>query len=105
MMGAAWATVGGFASFAGFKAFFAQRVFRIHYELGRIATMSAIGFLLYEAGAHVATPGMVPGLALRTGLTLAFPLLLWLGGFIKEDERKAFAEYWGTLRAGFLGVS
>ena len=104
MMGAAWATVGGFASYAGFKAFFAQRVFPIHYQLRRIAIMGVLGFLLYEAGAHVATHMVIPGLALRTVLTFAFPTLLWVSGFVSQDERKAFTEYWNTLRTSYLGA-
>jgi len=103
MMGAAWATVGGFASYAGFKAFFAQRVFRIQYELGRIVTVSVIGFLLYEAGAHVATRLVIPGLAMRVGLTLAFPTVLWVGGFITPEERRSLVEYGQSLRTTYLG--
>jgi O-antigen/teichoic acid export membrane protein len=103
MMGAAWATVGGFASFAGFKAFFAQRVFRIHYELGRIAWLFMIGVLLYEGGAHLPTSPVTMAIAARLLVTLAFPIVLWAGGLITQEERKALGGYWETFRVRYLG--
>jgi len=103
MMGAAWATVGGFGSFTGFKAFFAQRVFRIHYELGRITWLFVIAAMLYGAGAYLPTSPIVPEFAVRTVLILAFPVLLWVGRFLKEEERRALGDYWQLFRFRYLG--
>jgi O-antigen/teichoic acid export membrane protein len=103
MMGAAWATVGGFASFAGFKAFFAQRVFRIHYELRRIAWLFVTGVLLYEVGAHLPASPVSMAIAARAFVTLAFPIVLWAGGFITQGERNALDGYWQTFRVRYLG--
>jgi O-antigen/teichoic acid export membrane protein len=103
MMGAAWATVGGFASFVGFKAIFAQRVFHIRYELGRIAWLFVLGVFLYEIGAHLPTSPLIPALAGRLLLTLGFPIALWSGGFLNDDERRALGNQWQTFRLRYLG--
>jgi O-antigen/teichoic acid export membrane protein len=103
MMGAAWATVGGFASFAAFKAFFAQRVFRIHYELGRIAWLFVIGILLYEAGAHLPMSPVTIAIAARACVVSAFPIVLWRAGIITQGERNALGGYWQTFRVRYLG--
>jgi len=102
MMGAAWATLGGFAIFAVLTAFFAQRVYTIHYELGRIAVLFLLGVAFYELGKLVAIEPLALGIALRSIVTLGYPLTLWIGGFLNAEERKAIGEHWRSLRLRFL---
>ena len=103
MMGAAWATVGGFASFAGIKSVISQRVLRIPFEFGRIGCLFGIGIILYLIGAHMPTFSIVPALVARSAVTIAFPIILWLGGFMTPNERRAVEEYWDIVRVRYLG--
>jgi len=102
MMGAAWATLAGFASFAGTTALFAQRVYYIRYEMFRIALLFALGLMFYKLGSFIPVTPMILGIALRTLVTLAYPVALWLGGFVREEERKAIGAYWQVLRVRYL---
>lgn len=103
MMGAAWATLGGYACFAGVTALYAQRVYFIHYQLGRLAAMGALGLLFYKLGALIPITPVITGLVLRSLITLAFPVALWVGGFLTHDERRAIGEYWEAIRLRYLG--
>lgn len=102
MMGAAWATLGGYASFAALNAYYAQRVYFIKYEIVRLGALFLLGVAFYEAGAHVPITPVLTGLLLRLIITLAFPVALWLGGFLTDDERRAIGEYWQTFRLRYL---
>ena len=102
MMGAAWATLGGYAIFAVVTAIYAQRVYFIHYELGRIVLLFAVGILFYGAGSLIPVTPIVRGVVLRTIIILVFPVVLWLGGFVSHEERRALGEYWQTIRFRYL---
>jgi O-antigen/teichoic acid export membrane protein len=102
MMGAAWATLGGYAVFAVTTAFYAQRVYFIHYEIKRIATVFLIAFLCYELGKFVPIVPVSRGIVLRLAATLACPLALWVGGFLNQEERKTLGEQWQIVRLRYL---
>jgi O-antigen/teichoic acid export membrane protein len=102
MMGAAWATFAGFAIFAMLTAFFAQRVYTIPYEIGRITVLFLLGIAFYEIGRLVPITPVALGIILRTTVTLGYPLTLWLGGFVNPGERKALGEHWRAVRLRFL---
>jgi O-antigen/teichoic acid export membrane protein len=104
MMGAAWATLGGFAIFALLTAYYAQRVYTIHYEMGRITILFLLGFLFYELGRLVPITPLAFGIFLRTIVTLAYPLTLWLGGFVNPEERRVLGEHWRSLRLRLFKV-
>ena len=103
MMGAAWATLGGYAVFAAFTAVYAQRVYFIHYEPGRIALLFGIGLLFYWVGTLVPVVPIARGLVLRSAITLLYLAALWFGGFLRPDERKALVESWNSLRSQYFG--
>jgi O-antigen/teichoic acid export membrane protein len=105
MMGAAWATLGGYASYAAFNAYYGQRVYRIHYQLKRITLLLVGGTVFYELGALIPITPIFRGMILRSLVTLAFPATLWLGEFVTHDERHALGEYWRTLRSRYLTSS
>lgn len=103
MMGAAWATLGGYATFAAATILYAQRVYFIQYQFGRLVALGAVGLLFYKLGALIPITPVVTGLVLRSLIILAFPVALWIGGFLTHDERQAIGEYWATLRLRYLG--
>ena len=103
MMGAAWATLGGYASFAALTALYAQRVYLIHYQMKRLALLFVGAVVFYEVGALVPITPVLSGIILRSLVTLGFPVALWLGGFLKDDERRIFGEYWQMFRLRYLG--
>lgn len=102
MMGAAWATLGGYAVFVILTAFYAQRIYFIRYEVVRLAVLFAVALLFYEIGNLVPIVPLARGIVLRTVVTLGYPLALWIGGFVKQDERKVLGEHWQTARLRFL---
>ena len=102
MMGAAWATLGGYVAFAVLTAFYAQRVYFIHYEYARIALLFAVGILFYKVGTLVPLTPVFSGLVLRTVITFGFPVALWLGGFLNITERKALVNSWYSLQSQYL---
>jgi O-antigen/teichoic acid export membrane protein len=98
MMGAAWATLGGYTVFAILTAFYAQRVYFIHYEIRRIAVLFVLATLLYEMGKFVAIVPVARGLFFRAVVVLLYPVILLVGGFVKREERQALGELWQTIR-------
>jgi O-antigen/teichoic acid export membrane protein/peptidoglycan/xylan/chitin deacetylase (PgdA/CDA1 family) len=103
MMGAAWATLGGYASFAALSAFFAQRIYFIHYAMRRIVCLFALTLLFYAVGSSVPITPVISGFVLRTLVTLAFPIALWFSGLITREEREALAGYWSAIQFEYLG--
>lgn len=102
-MGAAWATLGGFAGFAWISGWFAQRQYRIQYEYGRIAAMLTIASAFYLAGAATDPNNWTIGLSLRVGVTLVFPVLLWM--FASADERRSLLDFKNSIMKRFRGGS
>ena len=92
IMGAAWATVGGFAAFAFFTGFFAQKIYRIQYEYARLVRvfLLAIGFYLLgnmaPAGYHVV------GILLRVATVIAFAVALYFTCATPEERAYFLAQ-------------
>jgi O-antigen/teichoic acid export membrane protein len=63
-----------------------NRQFRIPFELGRLATLFGVGVALVGAGDALGALPLVPGIALRGVLALAFPLLLVPVGVLAAPE-------------------
>jgi O-antigen/teichoic acid export membrane protein len=103
MMGAAWATLGGYVSFAALTAFYAQRVYFIPYQLKRLSLLFFGALVSYEVGALIPITPVASGIIFRSLVTLAFPVALWLGGFLKDNERHALGEYGQILRLRYFG--
>ena len=101
LMGAAWATLGGFASYAAFTALFAQRIYRIEYQFRRIASLLLLGCGLCVFGRFVSGTIPVIGLLARCGLLIAFPTILWVSGFLTGGEKEAILKHWQVLRLRF----
>lgn len=103
MMGAAWATLGGYASYAGLTAFYAQRVYRIRYRGSQLILLFVAALVFYAVGALIPITPLLSGIILRSLITLLFPIALWMVGFLEDDERRVLGKYWQTLRLRYLG--
>jgi O-antigen/teichoic acid export membrane protein len=84
-MGAALATLGGFAALALFTYWTTQRIFLVEYEWGRLTALLALGGALAAAG-H-ALPAGWWGVAAKGALLLAAPAVAWWTGLVSEDEK------------------
>lgn len=79
---------------------FAQRFYRIHYEIGRIARVIAAGVIAALAGLWV-VPALTPlaGLIARAMVTVAtFGVLIAISGFLRRSERAFAAELIASFR-------
>jgi O-antigen/teichoic acid export membrane protein len=101
MMGAAWATLGGFATFAVVTLIFAQRIYRVDYQFGRIGALTALGVGLYGIGNLISISPVFVGLLGRTAIILLFPAILWITGFFTDGEKRILGNYWQGLRLRF----
>jgi O-antigen/teichoic acid export membrane protein len=92
IVGAGLALVGSYLVVLALMYVFTQRLFPVPYEWGRLALVVLTAAALVGAGeALLPTAGFV-GLASRTALWLAFPLILFATGFLHAEERSGLAE-------------
>jgi len=84
-MGAAWAVMGGNFFLATATWTITQRIFRVHYEFGRITGALASAVLMVFLSYQI-DPGLW-GLLIKAGLCIAWPAFLWLTGLISREEK------------------
>ena len=84
-MGAALATLGGFAFLAGLTWLVTQRIFPVRYEWGRLVLMLAMAVGLWLLGQ--ALPAATWALPARAGLWLLAPVLMWFSGLMTVEEK------------------
>jgi O-antigen/teichoic acid export membrane protein len=84
-MGAALATLGGFAFLALCTWRVTQRVFPVRYEWRRLALLLALAVALWLPAR--ALPAEPWALAVKAGLWLLAPLLIWLAGLMTAQEK------------------
>lgn len=87
MLGAAWATLGGYAAFTVATLFYAQRIFFIHYEWSRLAKLAVLGSALFAVGGLL-EPFSISAVLLRTACTLAFLAALFTNVMSHREERQ-----------------
>ncbi len=68
---------------------FTQRLFAVPYEWRRLAMVVGSAVVLVAGGELLLPTEGFAGLAGRTAVWFAFPLLLWFGGFLEQGEREA----------------
>lgn len=88
-VGAAWATAGGLWSMALFVGIASQRIYPVPWDWRRLGL--AIATTVALALASLAVDAWVPfdvSLPARVGITLAYPAVLLLGGFLSRPERQ-----------------
>src|ERR1019366_9370443 len=77
-MGAALATVGGFAFLAVITWNMTQRIFPVEYEWGRLVDLMGLAAGLWLVSRFLPATGWA--IAAKGGLWLAWPLLVWVWG-------------------------
>ncbi len=93
-MGAALATVGGFAFLAFCTWRVSQRIFPVEYEWGRLIDLTGLAAGLWLASRFLPEAGWVP-VAAKAGLWLSWPLLVWVCGVPSAEEQ---AYLWAGVR-------
>ena len=85
IIGAAWATVAGYAVMAALGLFFGQRSYRIPFEWGRMGRLLVAASVVYSVS--MMAPESVPvAIAIKTIALLLFPFTLFLTRFFRADE-------------------
>ena len=96
MLGAAWATVLAYAVMASFGFVLSRRLYPIPFERGRLLRVSGAALICF-ALSRLAPTALVTGIAVKLAAVAAFPVALWLAGFLNEPERRWLRE---RLRRG-----
>jgi O-antigen/teichoic acid export membrane protein len=87
MMGAAWANAAGYAVQAGLAFTFAQRVYPVRYEYGRLVRVLGASVLAFAAAAAVPDLPALAGVVVRGLIVVGiFTAVLWISGFFKREE-------------------
>jgi O-antigen/teichoic acid export membrane protein len=89
IVGAGISLVASYAVVLVLMYVFTQRLFRVPYEWLRLAQAAGLAVVLVAAGELLMPTSGIAGLAGRTALWIAYPLLLWVTGFLNEEERAA----------------
>jgi O-antigen/teichoic acid export membrane protein len=84
-MGAALATLGGFAFLAACTWMVTQRIFPVRYEGRRLALLLALGIALWLPSQALPTTWWA--LPVKGALWLLAPALLWLTGWMSTEEK------------------
>ena len=87
-MGAAWATVLGFAAMSSTAYVFSRRLRPIPYDLRRAAILVALGSVIYGTTAIVPGVGLVQALA-KLCIVLLLPALLYAVGYFEPENLAA----------------
>jgi O-antigen/teichoic acid export membrane protein len=98
MMGAAWATVAGFAFLAVGSFYCSQRVYPMDLKVGRILRAAAIAIVLYSASLVLGNSGVWVAFGVKLALLALFPAALWMTRFFSIEEVATL----GSLRAGVI---
>ncbi|WP_165250230.1 lipopolysaccharide biosynthesis protein [Paludisphaera soli] len=88
-MGAAYATLGGFAFRLMVVRFVSQRLFAVEYEWGRLARIASTAAACWALS--LAASGTRYEFSLKAASLAAFPIALWLTGCVTPEERQAVA--------------
>jgi O-antigen/teichoic acid export membrane protein len=93
--GAGIALVASYAVILVLMYAFTQRLFHVSYEWGRMALVAGTAGALVAAGELLLPTEGFAGLASRTAVWFAYPLVLFATGFLHDEERRAIG---GSLR-------
>ena len=97
MMGAAWATLFGFATQTLIQVSASLRYYPVPYQWGRFATLFGLFVALYLTSTLV-NASLPVAIATKAAIVGSFPFLLWLLGFFEEAELQQVQR----LRAGVM---
>lgn len=92
MMGAAWVTAVSFLCLPVTTYFISRRYYFIHYEFKRIALILFSAVTLYLFANSIDTRNVFLSIALKTGLVLLFPVVLYVVRFYHAEEIRKISE-------------
>ena len=106
IVGAGVSLVAAYAVVLVLMYLFTQRLFPVPYEWVRLAQAVGLAALLVTAGEVFLPTSGIGGLAGRTALWLAYPLLLYMTGFLNPEEREAAGRLLSpsTVRTALAGL-
>jgi O-antigen/teichoic acid export membrane protein len=96
IMGAAYATLAGFAFHLGLTWVVSQRVFRVRYEPERLAAVLGLAVLLWLASRLL--PHAPWAIGVKLFLWLLWPAALWVG-FVSKEEKAWVSDAVQSARA------
>lgn len=87
-VGAAWATLITFFALSVATGWFAERLFPIRYELGRVVAPIVLAVGLYLASLRLPAAPTLATLLMKGVLVLVLPAALWWGGYLDLREKE-----------------
>ena len=102
MMGAAWATLIGYAFMIVLTVVISQRIYPIPYEYGRIGKVILAAGILSAVGGIVPEASLLARIVMKAALLLLFPLILYLVDFFENYEIDWIRDRFATLVHSFL---
>jgi O-antigen/teichoic acid export membrane protein len=97
-LGAALATLGGFAFLAVCTWALTQRLFPVHYEWPRLGALVGLTATLWLLSRGLPVGGWA--IAVKAALLLAWPLLVWYTGLVTPQEKEQARELFRQTGAG-----
>lgn len=106
MIGAACATAIGYLTLAVVDCAFSLRLYPVPYEWTRLGGLAGLLLVLMLVGVNIDTGSRIIDVTLKLAVVAAYPLLLFLFGFLSPTERSAIRRLFerATSRAGGLGA-
>lgn len=95
MIGAALATWMTYVADAGMTLWWAQRIYPLAYEYGRLGKIFLLSGIVIGAGILVPHESLWLTMAIKVGLVIGYPALLYVCGFFNRQEVSAL---WGVMR-------
>ncbi len=92
MMGAAWATILGYAVMMILTFRASQRVHFVPYDYVRIGKIFVLGGMVYFAATWLGPDAFLPGLLVKAAVLASFPLALYLTRFFQPSELRRARE-------------
>ena len=100
-VGAAWANAIAYTALTLFIGFFSQRVYPVAYEWRRLGLIAGAGLLAFAAARVLVPPqhSAVVGFLMRGSIvTVLYPAVLWIAGFLEAPELRRLMGLWASLR-------
>lgn len=101
MIGAALATWMTYVADAGMTLWLAQRIYPLAYEYGRLGKIFLLSGIVIGSGILVPHVSLWLTLAIKLGLAIGYPALLYASGFFSGEEVSALRNMIRRARIGF----
>lgn len=98
IFGAAYATLLGFVAKVCLTWYASRRYYRPEFETRRLIQLVGTAFSIYGVSRLVVLDGLVPSLAVNFGWVVAYPLVLWLTGFLHAGEKAKIQSVFRRVR-------